>query len=55
MGGWVQKIAIFAYVQCINDVYIVGGSENVQKPAYVIFEWSLRMDVPLARAMLGLY
>ena len=48
-------MSIFAYVQYINVAYIVGGSENVQKPAYVIFEWSLRMDVPLARAMLGLY
>ena len=24
--------------------YWVGGSENVQKPAYVIFEWSLRQS-----------
>ena len=23
----------------------MGGSENVQKPAYVIFEWSLRIDL----------
>ena len=34
-------MSIFAYVQYINDAYIVGGSENVQKPTYVIFEWSL--------------
>ena len=34
-------MAIFAYVQHINDAYIVGGSENVEKPTYVIFEWSL--------------
>ena len=27
LGGWVQ----------------VGGSEKVQKPAYVIFEWSLTL------------
>ena len=25
LGGWVQKMAIFAYVQYINDAYIVGG------------------------------
>ena len=24
------------------QLYIVGGSENVQKPAYVTYEWSLR-------------
>ena len=30
-------MAIFAYYH-----YIVGGSEKVQKHAYVIFEWSLK-------------
>ena len=25
LGGWVQKISIFAYVQYINNAYIVGG------------------------------
>ena len=40
LGGWVA-IAIFAYVQYINHAYIVGGSENVQQTACVIFEWSL--------------
>ena len=25
LGGWVQKMSIFAYVQYINDAYIVGG------------------------------
>ena len=33
LGGCVQKMAIFAYYQYI-------GSEEDQKPAYVIFEWS---------------
>ena len=32
-------MAIFADYQ-----YIEGGSEKVQKPAYVIFEWSLRQS-----------
>ena len=42
-------MVILAYFQHINHAYIVsewvgwwvGESENVQKPAYVIFEWSL--------------
>ena len=25
LGGWVQKMSIFAYVQYTNDAYIVGG------------------------------
>ena len=25
LGGWFQKMSIFAYVQYINDAYIVGG------------------------------
>ena len=33
-------MAIFAYYQYIEGGW-VGGSEKVQKPAYVIFEWSL--------------
>jgi len=40
MGRWVQKMAIFAYYQYIEGG-LVGGSEKVQKPAYVIFEWFL--------------
>ena len=37
-------MSIFAYVQYINDAYIVGGWVGLKmsiKPAYVIFEWSL--------------
>ena len=33
-------MAIFAYYQYIEGGWVV-GSEKVQKPAYVIFEWSL--------------
>ena len=42
--GWVQKMLGFANIQYINHTYKVvwvGGSEKVQKPAYVINEWSL--------------
>ena len=33
---WIQKMGIFTYYQ-----YIEGGSVKVQKPTYVILEWSL--------------
>ena len=41
MGGWDQKMAIFAQYEYINHAHIVGGSENVPKLAYVIYEWYL--------------
>ena len=43
--GWVQEMAIFAYVQFIKHAgWWVGGwvKKKAQKPADVIYEWSLR-------------
>ena len=34
-------MTIFAYYQYINHAYVVGGSEKVPRPAYVIYEYSL--------------
>ena len=42
LGGWVQKMAIFADVQyCIYADTEVGGLEKVQTYADVIYGWSL--------------
>ena len=37
-------MSFLGYYQYINNPYILGGSERVQKPAYVIYEWSLTKD-----------
>ena len=37
---WVDGFIKWPFSLTITQ-YIVGGSEKVQKPAYVIFEWSL--------------
>ena len=34
-------MAIFAHYQYINHVYVVGRSEKVPRPVYVMYEYSL--------------
>ena len=45
LGGWVKKMAVFANVQYCVYIDIVGGSEQVQKCADVIKEWSFSVNL----------